>query len=67
MSDGAAWIKHGIDDTVHYQLDPFHKHEAILRSVRDTEQRKTILKLLNSNEIDKALLHIAKLSNDTKG
>lgn len=63
--DGAAWIKHGIDDTVHYQLDPFHKHKAILRSVRDTEQRKTILKLLNSNEIDKALLHIAKLSNDT--
>ncbi len=64
--DGAAWIKHGIDDTVHYQLDPFHKHKAILRSVRDTEQRKTILKLLNSNEIDKALLHIAKLSNDTE-
>jgi len=57
--DGASWIKHGIDDTVHYQLDPFHKHKAILKSVRDGEQRKTILKLLNSNEINEALAYIA--------
>ena len=64
--DGAAWIKHGIDDTVHYQLDPFHKHKAILKSVRDGEQRKTILKLLNSNEINEALAYIAGLANDTE-
>ncbi len=64
--DGAAWIKHGIDDTVHYQLDPFHKHKAMLRSVRDTEQRKTIHKLLDDKKIDEVLLHIAKLSNDTE-
>lgn len=64
--DGAPWIKHGIDDTVHYQLDPFHKHKAILKSVKDAEQRKTILKLLNSNEIDETLLYIAGLANDTE-
>ena len=64
--DGAAWIKHGIDDTVHYQLDPFHKHKAILRSVRDEEQRKTILNLLGDNKIDDALVYIAGLANDTE-
>jgi len=64
--DGASWIKHGIDDTVHYQLDPFHKHKAILKSVRDGEQRKTILKLLNSNEINEALAYIAELVNNTE-
>ena len=64
--DGATWIKHGIDDTVHYQLDPFHKHKAILKSVRDAEQRKAIQKLLNSNEIDESLLYIAGLANDTE-
>ena len=64
--DGADWIKHGIDDTVHYQLDPFHKNQAILRSVRDGDQRETICKLLNDNKIDEVLLHIAKLSNDTE-
>ncbi len=64
--DGAAWIKHGIDDTVHYQLDPFHKHKAVLRNVKEAEQRKVILKLLNSNEIDESLLYIAGLANDTE-
>jgi hypothetical protein len=64
--DGAAWIKHGIDDTVHYQLDPFHKHKAILRSVRDEEQRKTILNLLGDNKINDALVYIAGLANDTE-
>lgn len=64
--DGAAWIKHGINDTVHYQLDPFHKHKAILRSVMGEEQRKTILKLLNGNKMDEALVYIAGLANDTE-
>ncbi|KUK83134.1 MAG: Uncharacterized protein XD98_0422 [Microgenomates bacterium 39_6] len=64
--DGAAWIKHGIDDTVHYQLDPFHKHKAILRNVRDEEQRKIILKLLNENKIDDVLAYIAGLAKDTE-
>jgi len=64
--DGATWIKHGIDDTTHYQLDPFHKHKAILRNVRDAEQRNTILKLLDDNKINETLLYIAGLANDTE-
>jgi len=64
--DGAAWIKHGIDDTVHYQLDPFHKHKAILRNVKEVEQRKSILELLNGNKIDESLEYIAGLVNNTE-
>lgn len=61
--DGAAWIKHGMDDTVHYQLDPFHKYKAVLRNVRDEEQRKTILELLNENKIEDTLTYIDSLAN----
>jgi len=64
--DGASWIKHGMDDTVHYQLDPFHKNKAILSSVRDSEQRKIIFKLLNDKKIDETLAHIAGLINDAE-
>lgn len=64
--DGAAWIKHGIDDTVHYQLDPFHKHQAILRNVSDRGQRKTIIELLGENKIDDTLLYIEALANSVE-
>ena len=64
--DGASWIKHGIDDTVHYQLDPFHKHKAVLRNVRDEEQRKKILQLLGNNEVEDLLIYIADLVNSAE-
>lgn len=64
--DGASWIKHGIDDTTHYQLDPFHKHKAIVRKVRNEEQRKTIIGLLAENEIDKTLGYIEALANSVE-
>lgn len=64
--DGAAWIKHGLDDTVHYQLDPFHKHKAVLRNVRDEEQRKTILELLSENKIEDTLTYIDALANSVE-
>lgn len=64
--DGAAWIKHGIDDTVYYQLDPFHKHKAVLRNVRDEEQKKNILELLSNNKIEGVLEYIKGLVNSTE-
>jgi hypothetical protein len=64
--DGAAWIKHGMDDTVHYQLDPFHKHKAILRNVQDEQQKKTILELLSENKIEDTLTYIDALANSIK-
>lgn len=64
--DGAAWIKYGIDDTVQYQLDPFHKHKAILRNVSDKRQRKAILKLLSDNKIEETLGYIARIIKEEK-
>ncbi|MGI6585326.1 MAG: UPF0236 family transposase-like protein [Lutisporaceae bacterium] len=64
--DGAPWIKHRMDDTTQYQLDPFHKHKAILKSVRDADQRNIIYKLLDDRKIDEVLVHIARLANDTE-
>ena len=64
--DGASWIKHGIDDTVHYQLDPFHKHQAVLRNVGDRNQRKMVLKLLKENKIEETLIYIDALANSVK-
>ena len=64
--DGAPWIKHRIDDTTQYQLDPFHKHKAVLKSVRDADQRNIIYKLLDDRKIDEVLVHIAGLANDTE-
>jgi len=64
--DGASWIQHGMDDTVYYQLDPFHKHKAILRNVRNEEQRKTIIELLGENKIEDTLAYIDALANSVE-
>ena len=64
--DGASWIQHGMDDTVHYQLDPFHKHKAVLRNVRDEEQKKVILELLGQNKIEDTLGYIDALANSVE-
>lgn len=61
--DGASWIKNGIDETVHYQLDPFHKYKAVLRNVKDEKQQKTIMGLLKVNKVDKTLEYIEALTN----
>lgn len=51
--DGAEWIKGAIiDDTTHFQLDPYHRNKAVLQYVSDPEARKNIFKLLYSKQID---------------
>jgi len=62
--DGAGWIKRSItDETVHYQLDTFHRNRAIFRAAPDENSRKTMFKLLYSKEIDELLLYIDALAN----
>lgn len=61
--DGASWIKNGIDDTIHYQLDSFHKYQAIIRSVKNKEQQETLRGLLKENKIDTAIEYIEALTN----
>jgi hypothetical protein len=64
--DGANWIKRSVtDETVHYQLDTFHRNKAIMQNVSDPEARKTIFKLLYSKQIDLLLKVIDAYSNST--
>ena len=42
--DGGGWIKGGlIDETVHFQLDPFHLNRDIVKKVRDKTQKNNIM------------------------
>lgn len=59
--DGASWISDGIDGTVQYQLDPFHKYQAVVRNVQDKEERAKIIELLRVNKIKETMDHITKL------
>lgn len=61
--DGVPWIKGGlIDETVHYQLDPFHLNREILRKMRDKRQRNKVMSLLREKRIEEALEYIEILS-----
>lgn len=43
--DGAEWIKSAVrDETVHFQLDTFHRNKAVLTHVRNPEIRKEFYK-----------------------
>ena len=62
--DGAGWIKSNIiDDTVHFQLDPFHRNKAIKTYVKNPEMQEKIKELLYNNDIENLLVYIEALSN----
>jgi hypothetical protein len=64
--DGAGWIKQSVaDETVHFQLDQFHRNRAVLRLVSDLEARRIILSLLYSGQIGLLLTVIEAYSNST--
>ena len=57
--DGAPFIKRSItDDTVHYQLDQFHRNEAIKKYISDLEVQANIREILYSKDIDLLLVYI---------
>jgi len=47
-SDGATWIQNlHVDDTVQFQLDPFHVRQAVIRKVSDKNARAQINKFID--------------------
>ena len=66
--DGDMWIKGCItDETVHYQLDQFHRNRAVLQYVYfDPDARKTIMELLYSKQTDLLLTVIEAYANSTE-
>ena len=56
--DGAGWVKQSLtDETVHFQLDAYHRNNAVLQYVSDPSIRKIMLKLLYTKEIGQ-LMHV---------
>lgn len=62
--DGAQWIRQAqTDETVHFQLDPFHCNKAIRQWVKDDDMREQIMELLYTKDIDGLLIYIEACSN----
>lgn len=60
--DGAKWIKATCQDQdIHFQLDPFHISQAILRSVSDKKDKKELIALFREGKVDEGLEAITKL------
>lgn len=60
--DGASWIKASIDeDRVYYQLDPFHKSQAVIRNINDKKESKKLIDLLNLGKIKESFDMLEKL------
>lgn len=60
--DGAAWIKASIDEEgVYYQLDPFHKSQAVLRTVNDKNSAKKLIDLLNGGRVSESFRMLEQL------
>lgn len=64
-SDGGAWIKrlYEYDDTVEFQLDPFHVRKSIRESSPGGDYEKTILKYLEEKNVEKMLRYIDAAAN----
>jgi len=59
--DGASWIKKSkTDETVHIQLDQFHRNKAITRSISNPEIKEKITELLYAKDID-LMLHVIEV------
>lgn len=60
--DGAKWIKATCEEQdIHFQLDPFHIAQAIMRKVSDKKAQKQLLKLFREGKIDEGLETIVNM------
>jgi len=60
--DGAKWIKATCEEQdIHFQLDPFHIAQAIMRKVSDKKAQKQLLKLFRESKIDEGLETIVNM------
>jgi len=60
-ADGAPWIKQSItDENVHFQLDQFHRNNAITRAVTDPDIKDKLRKILYTKDIE-LLLHVIEV------
>lgn len=60
--DGPSWIKQSIDEEgVHFQLDPFHKNQAVLRAIQDKKEAYNLIKMLNDGKVEESFGYVTNL------
>ena len=60
--DGASWIKATCEEQdIHFQLDPFHISQAIIRKVSEKKSQKKLLKLFREGKVEDGLEMIIQL------
>lgn len=60
--DGASWIKQSIEDEgVYFQLDPFHKSQAVLRNIQDKKEAHKLMKMLHNGKVEESFEYLTKL------
>ena len=65
--DGAKWIRRAqTDETVHFQLDPFHRNKAIRTYVKNPEMREQMIEFLYNKDIDTLLDYIEACANSVE-
>ena len=65
--DGANWIKAAAaDESVHLQLDVFHRNKAVITYVSNPDMRKEIFRLLYTKQTDLILDYVEALSNSVE-
>ena len=62
--DGASWIKRVADKRTVFQLDPFHRNQAIREKIDDKRVRKIIYEYLENKQIDE-LLEFLRIYKDS--
>ena len=67
-ADGAEWAKEGHgEEGVYFQLDPFHKSQAVIRNVSDKKEAGELIKQIHGGEEEKALKRIEELKYECGG
>jgi hypothetical protein len=60
--DGASWIKQSIEEEdVHFQLDLFHKSQAVLRAIHDKKEAHKLIRMLNKGKVGESFKYLTKL------
>jgi hypothetical protein len=63
--DGEWWIKQEAEETDSIlQLDPFHRSQAVIKSISNKSERTLIFEAIKEKDVDNALVTIFELSMD---
>lgn len=62
-ADGAPWLKKVKDKSMVFQLDPFHKYQAIRENISDKKVQEGIRELIDSEQLEKMFEYITIYRN----